>query len=123
MKERRAPPPRPNGSPAVPRAAPPPPLRPERLISPLAPTRRAARGLRIGEVSLVTDLKAAAECLRILQAHEVWSTHGRWIDSAQPRFGPGVAERFVAARGVTAEQARAAGDEGAPTIGRAGARF
>src|ERR1700676_3341771 len=214
-KARRGTQPRPNGSPAVPRAAPPPPLRQERVISPFAPTPRgsvggpaawcgliglrptharvsaagltplapsfdtvgwlarstgltrmvgsvllgdggapvsglalvrdaavngytdravaalleplfetcAARGLRIGDVSLVTDLKAAAECVRVLQAHEVWSTHGRWIDSAQPRFGPGVAERFVAARGVTAEQARAAGDEGAPTIGRAGARF
>jgi amidase len=78
----------------------------------------AARGLRIGEVSLVTDLKAVAECLRVAQAHEVWSTHGRWIDSAQPRFGPGVAERFAAARGVTADQARAAAQERAAILAR-----
>jgi amidase len=78
----------------------------------------AARGFRVGEVSLATDLRAAAECLRVLQGHEVWSTHGRWIDSARPRFGPGVAERFEAARAMTADQARAAARERVAIVAR-----
>jgi len=32
---------------------------------------------------------------RIVQGREVWRTHGAWIESVKPRFGPGVAERFA----------------------------
>jgi len=31
---------------------------------------------------------------RRLQGAEIWRTHGAWIRSAKPRFGPGIAERF-----------------------------
>lgn len=31
---------------------------------------------------------------RILQGAEIWNTHGAWIRSANPRFGPDIAERF-----------------------------
>jgi amidase len=37
----------------------------------------AVIGVPLGEVSLQLDLQAAAESLRILQAHEAWRTHGR----------------------------------------------
>jgi amidase len=68
----------------------------------------ATQGLPVGESSLAIDLKGAAECLRILQGAEAWSTHGRWIESARPSFGPGIAERFTAARAMTADQIREA---------------
>jgi amidase len=70
--------------------------------------RCAAQGLPVGELSLAIDLKSAVECLRVLQAAEAWATHGRWIESARPVFGPGVAERFAAARAMSADQVREA---------------
>jgi amidase len=68
----------------------------------------ATLGLSVDELSLGIDLKGAAECLRILQGKEAWSTHGPWIDSVRPSFGPGIAERFEAARAMTADQVREA---------------
>jgi amidase len=59
-------------------------------------------------INLGIDLPRAAECLRVLQAREVWNTHGHWIETVNPRFGPGVAERFSAARMITEDQVRAA---------------
>jgi amidase len=35
---------------------------------------------------------------RTVQADEVWATLGSWIDAVRPRFGPGVSERFAAAK-------------------------
>lgn len=69
------------------------------------------RGLPVREVSLGINLAAAAQCLRVLQGSEAWSTHGRWIELARPRFGPGVFERFESARAVTADQVAKAADE------------
>jgi amidase len=80
--------------------------------------RCAAQGLPVGELSLAIDLKAAAECLRVLQGAEVWSTHGAWIESARPSFGPGVAERVAAARAMTADQVREAACERAALSAR-----
>jgi amidase len=31
---------------------------------------------------------------RRLQGSEIWKTHGEWIRTVKPRFGPGIAERF-----------------------------
>jgi amidase len=66
--------------------------------------RCAARGFQVRMVSLALDPAVVTEALRVLQGSEAWNTHGRWIDSARPHFGPGVAERFAAARAVTAKQ-------------------
>jgi amidase len=70
--------------------------------------RCVSQGFAVGEVSLAVDLDSAAECLRVLQGGEVWAVHGQWVEAAKPRFGPGVAERFIAARAITAGQVRAA---------------
>jgi amidase len=78
----------------------------------------AARGFKARDVSLCIDLKAVAECLRILQGHEAWNVHGRWIGSAQPQFGPGVAERFAAASVISANQVSDAARERAAIIAR-----
>ncbi|WP_119461781.1 amidase [Rhodospirillaceae bacterium SYSU D60014] len=47
---------------------------------------------------------------RILQAREIWATHGDWIESAKPRFGPEIAARFAWAKSVAETPA---GDEAA----------
>ncbi len=44
--------------------------------------RFAVHGLAVTEFSPSVALEKAAECLRVLQAGEVWKTHGRWS-----RFG------------------------------------
>lgn len=41
---------------------------------------------------------------RTTQAHEIWQTHGDWIDSRRPEFGPGVRERFEWARRVSSDR-------------------
>jgi amidase len=80
--------------------------------------RRAARVPAVSSVSLGIDFKAAAECLRILQGGEVWSTHGRWIESVRPSFGPGVAARFAAARGISGAKVQEAARERAALCAR-----
>ena len=45
------------------------------------------------------------EAFRTIQAREIWSVYGDFVERVKPKFGPGVAERFAAAAKVTAEQA------------------
>lgn len=80
--------------------------------------RWTLRLAQVDEWALDIDLPGAAECLRVLQAHEVWNTHGPWIDSFRPSFGPGVAERFAAARTITADQVRKAARQRTDLAGR-----
>jgi amidase len=47
------------------------------------------------------------EHFRCAQAEEAWSSLGAWIEATQPKFGPGVAERFAAARAMNPEKAAA----------------
>jgi len=37
---------------------------------------------------------------RRLQGAEIWQTHGEWVRTAMPRFGPGIAERFSWSRSL-----------------------
>jgi amidase len=48
------------------------------------------------------------EAFRLIQSHEVWTVHGDWVRRANPKFGPGVRERFAAAAALDAEQVKAA---------------
>jgi amidase len=68
--------------------------------------RCASLGLAVSEGSLNVDVGRVAECLRVLQAKEAWSTHGLWIETVHPSFGPGIAERFEVARRVAAGTAQ-----------------
>lgn len=45
-------------------------------------------------------LAAWSETFRTLQAGEIWQSTGRWLEAVEPRFGPGVKERFAAASTV-----------------------
>ena len=44
------------------------------------------------------------EWFRLLQAFEVWATHGEWVRRVKPDFGPGIKERYEWAATVTANQ-------------------
>ncbi len=61
----------------------------ERLLGPALAVEVAPEGL-----------SAVYEHARCLQAEEVWATLGGWVEAARPAFGPGVTERFAAARAM-----------------------
>lgn len=44
-----------------------------------------------------------AATFRTLQAAEIWTSLGGWIESTRPNFGPGIEERFDLARRVKSE--------------------
>lgn len=48
-----------------------------------------------------TDLSDWLEVFKVCQAAEVWQAHGEWVTKTQPRFGPGVKERFEMAASIT----------------------
>lgn len=45
---------------------------------------------------------------RILQGREIWRQHGEWVRTADPAFGPGVAERMQAAATLQDDEVREA---------------
>eukprot|EP00240_Pyramimonas_obovata_P001111 CAMPEP_0118936490 /NCGR_PEP_ID=MMETSP1169-20130426/19181_1 /TAXON_ID=36882 /ORGANISM="Pyramimonas obovata, Strain CCMP722" /LENGTH=433 /DNA_ID=CAMNT_0006879777 /DNA_START=199 /DNA_END=1500 /DNA_ORIENTATION=- len=45
---------------------------------------------------------------RVLQASEVWATHGEWVTEFKPNFGPGIKDRFEMASKITPEEVKAA---------------
>jgi amidase len=47
-------------------------------------------------------LDAFYNAFRLLQCHEAWAALGAWIMATSPQFGPGVTERFAAARAIAA---------------------
>jgi amidase len=51
------------------------------------------------------DLVAWKDQFRTIQAHEIWQTHGNWIEETKPRFGPEIAARFAFAKSISLEAA------------------
>ncbi len=51
------------------------------------------------------------EAFRIHQGWEIWRIHGRWVEKTEPAFGPGVRERFAAAREISDDAAAEAHDQ------------
>jgi amidase len=81
-------------------------------FSAAAPSMRAALEAGIDAVAgLVTrteevvvhpaGLAELQTWFRLLQAFEVWQTHGEWVTRVKPRFGPGIRERFAFASTVS----------------------
>ncbi|MGE0210697.1 MAG: amidase [Parvibaculaceae bacterium] len=52
-----------------------------------------------------SGLETWFETFRVIQASEIWRSFGNWVETEQPRFGPGVRERFELAASVTEKQA------------------
>ena len=61
----------------------------------------APDGVSPDEAQALHTLDGWREVFRVHQAFEIWSTHGRWIESVKPNFGPGIKERFEAASKIT----------------------
>ncbi|MFL2783394.1 MAG: amidase [Rhodospirillales bacterium] len=49
-------------------------------------------------------LDDAREAFRIIQANEIWSIFGSWIEDTDPDFGPGVKERMNIAKTVSKKE-------------------
>ena len=50
------------------------------------------------------------EYSRCVQAEEVWAALGDWVSATHPKFGPGVSERFLAAKAMDPARAAAGRD-------------
>ena len=80
-------------------------------VAALAPALARLQALHgpVAPVVLVPEgLPAWFECFRVCQASEIWQTHGAWVETTRPAFGPGIAERFAMAAAITAAQAQEA---------------
>lgn len=76
----------------------------------LKPGLAAAADLLGGEIpiQLVPEgLDTLYEHFRCAMAEEAWTALGPWIESADPQFGPGVKERFLAARAMAPAKSQA----------------
>lgn len=58
-----------------------------------------ASGLTVAEAGVDSWMAV----FRHVQAAEIWSNHGSWIESVRPRFGPGIRERLDWAATLTAD--------------------
>jgi amidase len=76
-----------NASPAVAEA-----LRPR--LERLEQLRGRAVGIRIAP----EGIDSFFDHFRTVQAEEAWASLGNWIETVKPRLGPGIRERFAAAR-------------------------
>lgn len=56
------------------------------------------RGRSIGVRLVPEGLDSLFDYFRVVQAEEAWVALGGWVEANNPSFGPGVAERFAAAK-------------------------
>lgn len=56
----------------------------------------------------IAELERARITYTTLQAYEAWQTHGAWVESASPEFGPGVGARFANAAKLTEDDSERA---------------
>lgn len=67
--------------------------------------RIAANFTKVEVQDVVPDGPVAwMEGFRVLQGYEIWKNYGEWISAVNPRFDPGVAERFYWTATITAEE-------------------
>jgi amidase len=56
------------------------------------------RGRAIGMRVAPEGIDGFFDYFRTVQAEEAWASLGGWVEATRPRFGPGIAERFAAAK-------------------------
>jgi amidase len=60
------------------------------------------RGRSVGVRLAPEGIDSFFDHFRTVQAEEAWASLGAWIEAAKPRLGPGVKERFAAAKATDA---------------------
>jgi len=63
------------------------------------------RGRAVGVRLAPEGIDSFYDHFRVVQAEEAWTVLGDWIETTQPRLGPGVAERIAGARATDAAAA------------------
>lgn len=58
------------------------------------------RGRAVGIRIAPEGIDSFFDHFRLVQAEEAWAALGAWVEATKPRFGPGVGERFAAAKAV-----------------------
>jgi amidase len=58
------------------------------------------RGRAVGVRIAPEGIDSFFDHFRTVQAEEAWAALGGWVEAAQPRFGPGIGERFAAAKAM-----------------------
>ncbi len=56
------------------------------------------RGRAVGIRLAPEGIDSVFDHFRTVQAEEVWASLGNWVEMMRPRFGPGIGERFAAAK-------------------------
>jgi len=56
------------------------------------------RGRAVGVRIALEGIDCFFDHFRTVQAEEAWAALGGWVEATQPRFGPGIGERFAAAK-------------------------
>jgi amidase len=90
----------------------------------IAKQAKDAISIRLGKNQIPTveigncELRDWAETFRIIQAGEIWEEHGAWASDHLNEMGPGVKDRFEAARLITEEQKMKARSEREKIIAR-----
>jgi len=94
------------------------------LPTSVAKQAKDAISLRLGKNAIPTieigncELKDWAEIFRVIQAGEIWAEHGAWASDHLDEMGPGVKDRFEAARSITEAQKMTARSEREKVIAR-----
>ena len=87
-------------------------------LAPSVQLAAEALGSRV-DVTVSTDgLTEWYETFRVIQAWEIWSNHGAWIEETKPDFGPVIRERLEWASRVTEQEADAARSRRAAIVER-----
>jgi amidase len=60
------------------------------------------RGRAVGMRLAPEGIDSIYDHFRTVQAEEVWACLGGWVETMKPRFGPGIGERFAAAKATDA---------------------
>ena len=60
------------------------------------------KGRAVGIRLAPEGLDSVFDHFRTVQAEEVWASLGGWVEAVRPRFGPGIRERFAAAKATDA---------------------
>jgi amidase len=72
------------------------------VLRPAVEKLEQMRGRAIGIRIVPEGVDSVFDHFRTAQAEEVWATLGGWVEATKPRLGPGVAERFAAAKATDA---------------------
>ncbi len=74
-------------------------------LAPALATLEEAFGPAIGLALAPEGLRPLYDAYRTLQCYEAWACLGNWVIATEPKFGPGVGDRFAVARAMSEAEA------------------